>query len=105
MEILALTGLPEVAEETDLPHLPADPDGSAMRIATGPRARFGFAPAVLIADSFGRPWRLGTVIVAIGVAGMPAIRDQRGETDRDGRVMQVIQPTIGDAVAAAIVRP
>jgi coenzyme F420-0:L-glutamate ligase/coenzyme F420-1:gamma-L-glutamate ligase len=81
--------------------LPEDPDASAALIAAELSARFGFAVPVLIADSFGRPWRMGTVNVAIGLYGMVAVQDQRGERDRDGRVMQVTQPAIADAVAAA----
>eukprot|EP01035_Chromulina_nebulosa_P015765 gene15765-20881_t len=64
-------------------------------------ARFGFRPGVVISDSFGRPWRMGTVNVAIGVAAMPAIIDQRGQPDRDGRIMQMTMIAVGDAVAAA----
>ncbi len=81
--------------------LPVDPDASADRIAAGVEAQTGQRPAVLISDSFGRPWRMGVTNVAIGLAGMAAIIDQRGETDRDDRVMQVTQVALGDAVAAA----
>lgn len=81
--------------------LPHDPDASAARIAEACADRFGFTPGVVISDSFGRPWRMGTTNVAIGVAGMPAMLDQRGEPDRDGRIMQVTQIALGDAIAAA----
>lgn len=81
--------------------LPQDPDASASAIAVACESAFGFRPAVVISDSFGRPWRLGTVNVAIGVAGMPAMLDQRGEPDRDGRIMQVTQIALADAVAGA----
>jgi coenzyme F420-0:L-glutamate ligase / coenzyme F420-1:gamma-L-glutamate ligase len=81
--------------------LPQDPDASAGQIADACAARFGFYPGVVISDSFGRPWRMGTVNVAIGVAGMPAILDQRGDPDRDGRIMQVTQIALADAVAGA----
>jgi len=81
--------------------LPIDPDASAQRIADACEAAAGFSPAVVISDSFGRPWRMGTVNVAIGVAGMPAMLDQRGDVDRDGRVMQVTNVAVADAVAAA----
>lgn len=73
--------------------LPLDPDAA--------EAHFGFRPGVVISDSFGRPWRMGTVNVAIGVAAMPAIIDQRGQADRDGRIMQMTMIAVGDAVAAA----
>ena len=81
--------------------LPEDPDASAARIADGVAVRTGTRPAVLISDSFGRPWRMGVTNVAIGLAGMAALVDQRGATDRDGRVLQVTQIALGDAVAAA----
>jgi coenzyme F420-0:L-glutamate ligase / coenzyme F420-1:gamma-L-glutamate ligase len=81
--------------------LPMDPDASAARIADAADARFGFRPGVVISDSFGRPWRIGTVNVAIGVAAMPAIIDQRGQADRDGRIMQMTMIAVGDAIAAA----
>lgn len=81
--------------------LPVDPDASAARIADAIEAGFGFRPGVVISDSFGRPWRMGTVNVAIGVAAMPAIIDQRGQPDRDGRIMQMTMIAVGDAVAAA----
>jgi coenzyme F420-0:L-glutamate ligase / coenzyme F420-1:gamma-L-glutamate ligase len=81
--------------------LPLDPDASAARIADAADARFGFRPGVVISDSFGRPWRMGTVNVAIGLAAMPAIIDQRGQPDRDGRIMQMTMIAVGDAIAAA----
>ena len=81
--------------------LPVDPDASAQRIADACEAALGFPPAVVISDSFGRPWRMGTVNVAIGVAGMPAMLDQRGDADRDGRLMQVTNVAVADAVAGA----
>lgn len=81
--------------------LPEDPDASARRIADACAALLGVRPGVVISDSFGRPWRIGTVNVAIGVAAMPAVIDQRGEPDRDGRIMQVTQIALADAVAAA----
>jgi coenzyme F420-0:L-glutamate ligase/coenzyme F420-1:gamma-L-glutamate ligase len=77
--------------------LPQDPDDSASRIA----ARLGPGIAVIISDSFGRPWRMGTVNVAIGVAGIAALLDQRGEPDRDGRQLQATQIAQADAIAAA----
>lgn len=79
--------------------LPDDPDASAGQIAATIEARTGVRPAVVISDSFGRPWRMGTVNVAIGLVGFPAVIDQRGAADRDGRVMQVTQIAVADAVA------
>ena len=77
--------------------LPLDPDRSAQAIAV----RQGPGVAVVISDSFGRPWRMGTVNVAIGIAGLAAVVDQRGEPERDGRVLQATLIALADAVAAA----
>ncbi len=81
--------------------LPENPDASAEKIASALRAKFAFDVPVIISDSFGRPWRIGTVNVAIGLANIPAISDQRGETDRDGRILQATQVAFADSVAAA----
>ena len=81
--------------------LPLDPDGSAAAIRAGIAAQLGAAPGIVVSDSFGRPWRIGVVNVAIGVSGLPALADRRGETDRDGRVLEVTQIAVGDIVATA----
>jgi coenzyme F420-0:L-glutamate ligase / coenzyme F420-1:gamma-L-glutamate ligase len=81
--------------------LPRDPDDSADNLREAIRQRSGVAPAVIVSDSFGRPWRMGVVNIALGVAGFPAIVDLRGIPDRDGRTMQTTEVAIGDAVAAA----
>jgi len=81
--------------------LPLDADASALRLREALAGRLGEAPAVVISDSFGRPWRIGTVNVAIGAAGIPAVIDQRGDHDRDGRVLQVTQVALADMVASA----
>jgi coenzyme F420-0:L-glutamate ligase / coenzyme F420-1:gamma-L-glutamate ligase len=81
--------------------LPQDPDASAAGIAEACENACGFRPGIVISDSFGRPWRMGTVNVAIGVSGMPALLDQRGDLDRDGRIMQVTQVALADAIAGA----
>lgn len=77
--------------------LPEDCDASARRLrdALAPEH-----PAVIISDSFGRPWREGTVNVALGVAGYSAVLDLRGTTDRHGRTLQSTQIALADAVAA-----
>jgi coenzyme F420-0:L-glutamate ligase/coenzyme F420-1:gamma-L-glutamate ligase len=77
--------------------LPLDPDASAERIhrALGPRR------AVIISDTFGRPWREGLVDVAIGVAGLNPLRDLRGHVDRQGRELQVTVFAIADQLAAS----
>lgn len=81
--------------------LPLDPDGSADRLRAALARRFGGAPAVIISDSFGRPWRLGVVVIALGVSGMPSLIDRRGERDRDGRVLEVTQVALADMLATA----
>lgn len=80
--------------------LPEDPDASARRLRTALHASTGAAPAVIITDSFGRPWRQGVCGVAIGCAGVQALLDRRGEHDREGRTLQVTQVAIADALAA-----
>ena len=80
--------------------LPLDPDGSAEALSQA-LASGGTAPAVVISDSFGRPWRHGVVGVAIGAAGLPALVDKRGEEDRDGRSLEVTQIALADQIATA----
>ena len=75
--------------------LPLDPDGSARAL----RARLGCA--VVIADSFGRAWRVGQADVAIGCAGLAPLEDWRGRPDRAGRVLRATQIALADQVAAA----
>jgi coenzyme F420-0:L-glutamate ligase/coenzyme F420-1:gamma-L-glutamate ligase len=77
--------------------LPIDPDASAERI----RAALGPGRAVIISDTFGRPWREGLVDVAIGVAGLAPLKSYIGETDRAGRELQVTVMARADQVAAA----
>jgi coenzyme F420-0:L-glutamate ligase/coenzyme F420-1:gamma-L-glutamate ligase len=81
--------------------LPLDPDASAAGLRKGLADRFGVAPAIVVSDSFGRPWRNGVVNVAVGASGLPALLDRRGQTDRDGRVLEVTQIAVGDIVATA----
>jgi coenzyme F420-0:L-glutamate ligase/coenzyme F420-1:gamma-L-glutamate ligase len=80
--------------------LPLDADASARQLRAALQLRFRIAPGVIVSDSFGRPWRHGTVNVALGVAGLPALVDMRGRMDRDGRTLQVTQVALADAVAA-----
>jgi coenzyme F420-0:L-glutamate ligase / coenzyme F420-1:gamma-L-glutamate ligase len=77
--------------------LPRDPDASAAAL----RAALPHAPGVIIADSFGRPWRKGVVNIALGAAGVPSLWDRRGEPDRAGRPLQVTEVALADALAAA----
>lgn len=81
--------------------LPLDPDGSAQRLREALRARCGVDCGVVISDSFGRPWRVGTTNVALGAAGVASLIDRRGETDRQGRVLEVTQIAVADALATA----
>jgi coenzyme F420-0:L-glutamate ligase/coenzyme F420-1:gamma-L-glutamate ligase len=81
--------------------LPKDPDASARRIREEIRAQAGKRPAVIISDSFGRPWRLGTVDVAVGISGMKAIKDERGLNDRFGYQLKAAVAAIADEIAAA----
>lgn len=86
--------------------LPEDPDASAVTlrqglIRQGLGEKCGSAVAVVISDSFGRPWRHGVIGVAIGAAGLPALVDRRGEQDRDGRHLEVTQIALADQIATA----
>ncbi len=81
--------------------LPADPDASAGRIRTALRQRFGVDPAVIVSDSFGRPWRWGIVDVAIGVSGLAPLEDLRGVPDADGRTMRSTVRAVADELASA----
>jgi coenzyme F420-0:L-glutamate ligase/coenzyme F420-1:gamma-L-glutamate ligase len=81
--------------------LPVDPDGSAERLRQALHAETGAALGVIISDSFGRPFRLGTVGAAIGVAGLPALWDRRGERDLFGRILQQTVTALADQIAAA----
>ncbi len=77
--------------------LPEDPDASARRI----RAELGVGPGVVIADSFGRAWRLGQTEVAIGCAGLAPLDDWRGRHDAGGRELEATAIAIADEAAAA----
>jgi coenzyme F420-0:L-glutamate ligase/coenzyme F420-1:gamma-L-glutamate ligase len=81
--------------------LPVDADASAHRLRVALTEFWPEPPAVLISDSFGRPWRYGVTNVAIGASGLPALIDKRGETDRDGRRLEITQVALGDMIAAA----
>jgi len=81
--------------------LPVDPDASARRLRDGLRMRLGAAPAIVISDSFGRPWRNGIVNVAIGAAGIEALLDLRGQPDAAGREMQATVIAVADELASA----
>ena len=81
--------------------LPVDADRSARHVRDALRARRRVEVAVIISDTFGRPWRLGLTDVAIGVAGLAAVVDLRGTPDATGRELQVTEVAIADEVAGA----
>jgi coenzyme F420-0:L-glutamate ligase/coenzyme F420-1:gamma-L-glutamate ligase len=81
--------------------LPRDSDRSARRIRDGLRGKTGVDVAVIVSDTFGRPWRRGLTDVAIGSAGIAPILDLRGSTDTYGREMQVTEVAIVDELASA----
>jgi coenzyme F420-0:L-glutamate ligase / coenzyme F420-1:gamma-L-glutamate ligase len=81
--------------------LPIDPDRSAAQIRSALRDRFGIDLAVIIADSHGRPHRLGTVGVAIGLSGLPGVEDWRGRKDLFGYTLQHTEVGVADQIAAA----
>lgn len=81
--------------------LPEDPDRSAQSLRSALRAHCGAEVGVVISDSFGRPWRLGTVGVALGCAGLSSVADLRGQPDLFGRTLRVTMVGHADEVAAA----
>ncbi len=81
--------------------LPRDPDGDCARLRGEILERTGAEVAVIVSDSLGRAWRNGTVGVAIGAAGLPALLDIRGQDDLFGRPLQSSQIGIADELAAA----
>ena len=81
--------------------LPVDPDGSARRLRDGLRARRGVDVAVVVSDTFGRPWRRGLTDVAIGVAGLGAVRDFVGQADAYGNELAMTQVAEADEIASA----
>ncbi len=83
--------------------LPLDPDASAAGLRESLQKDFGVGLGVLVTDSIGRPWRLGTVGTAIGCAGVLALHDLRGQPDLFGRQLQVSEVAVADSLAAAAV--
>ena len=88
-------------EEGTLVLLPDDADASAARIRAGIHERTGRDVGVVVSDSFGRPWRQGTIDVAIGVAGIPALLDLRGTKDARGYELRSTQIAVADEIASA----
>ncbi len=81
--------------------LPVDADASAQGLRAGLAELTGVAPAVIVSDSHGRPWRVGTVGVCIGCAGLPPIWDQRGLHDLFGYELTGSEECLADELAAA----
>jgi coenzyme F420-0:L-glutamate ligase/coenzyme F420-1:gamma-L-glutamate ligase len=81
--------------------LPLDPDGSARALREHLIAALGARLGVIVSDSFGRAWRKGTVGVALGVAGLPALVDLRGHSDLFGRPLRVTETGFADEIATA----
>lgn len=81
--------------------LPVDPDGSAQQLRAALKAKTGADVAVVIIDSLGRAWRMGTIGTAIGVAGLPGLLDLRGRPDREGRLLETSELGLADELAAA----
>ncbi len=81
--------------------LPFDSDASAARLQAFLEERLGFPVGIVISDSFGRPWRLGVVNVAIGVSGLPPLSDYRGLEDPFGLTMQASVMASADMVSSA----
>ena len=81
--------------------LPKDPDGSADRLRMRLREIAGVEVGVIVSDTFGRPWRLGIVNVALGVAGLPAVVDLRGTDDDAGKQLHATVLAVADEIAAA----
>lgn len=104
--IMANAGVDHSNVESDAPDetvllLPTDPDASAEQLRQGLAARLGASVGVIVNDSVGRPWRVGTTGLAIGVAGLPAVVDLRGDTDLYGRELRVSEQAVADELAAA----
>lgn len=81
--------------------LPEDPDSSARKLQEQLARAFGCHVGVIVSDTFGRPWREGLVNVALGVAGMAALADYRGQRDAHGKIMQATIIALADELAAA----
>jgi coenzyme F420-0:L-glutamate ligase / coenzyme F420-1:gamma-L-glutamate ligase len=81
--------------------LPKNPDRSARRLAAALRRHTGKRLAVIISDTFGRPWRLGLINVALGAAGVPTFVDLRGARDRHKKILRATILAVADELAAA----
>lgn len=91
----------EGAEGERVLMLPVDPDASAARLRQALEARHGGPLGVIVADSVGRAWRVGTVGLCLGASGVRTVDDIRGDIDRQGRELKVSIVGVGDEIAAA----
>ena len=104
--VLANAGVDQsnITHESELDRvllLPENPDASAARLRDELKRRTGRDAGVIINDSLGRPWRNGTVGVAIGAAGVKTLHDLRGTSDLFGRTLRVTEVGVGDELASA----
>ncbi len=81
--------------------LPENPDASADRLRVSLEKRFGLRLGIVMTDTFGRPWRLGQVNVAVGLSQVPATTPECGNEDAWGRPLTVTEPAVADEIAAA----
>jgi coenzyme F420-0:L-glutamate ligase/coenzyme F420-1:gamma-L-glutamate ligase len=89
------------ADPEELILLPQDPDASARALRARIGELRGVRPAVIVADSFGRAWRLGQTDVALGAAGIAPLDDWRGRSDHAGRELRATAIAVADAIAGA----
>lgn len=104
--IMANAGIDHSNVESDTPDdtlllLPEDPDASAEALRDVLSRQHGVKIGIVINDSVGRAWRIGTTGLAIGIAGLPAVLDLRGDVDLFGRELRVSEEAVGDELAAA----
>ncbi|TRO46030.1 F420-0--gamma-glutamyl ligase, partial [Candidatus Bathyarchaeota archaeon] len=90
-----------VAGSRNIVLLPEDPNASAQKIRKNIERLTGCNVAVIVSDTHGRPFRMGEINVAIGVAGIKPIRDRRGEKDLFGYVLKIKQTAVADELASA----
>ncbi len=95
------SNVPAAAGREPVLLLPEDPDASCAALQAALQARFGTGPACIITDTAGRAWRNGVIGICLGAAGLPALRDQRGRRDREGRELLITQTGFADEIAAA----
>jgi coenzyme F420-0:L-glutamate ligase/coenzyme F420-1:gamma-L-glutamate ligase len=93
--------LSNAAEHDEVVMLPLDPDSSARALRARIAELRSVRPAVVVADSFGRAWRLGQTDVAIGAAGIVPLDDWRGRADSAGRELRATAIAVADSIAAA----